>query len=348
MTFDELELVEAIPLPALIVGRDIRIKCSNARMKEVAGLIQVDLPFVSAIRQPALVDAVKGTLKDGMPRNAIYQSFKARSEGEYYVVVAPIGDCVLVTFQDQSELRSVALMRREFVANVSHELRTPLTSVLGFIETLQGPARDDVAGRDRFLSIMHDEAIRMENLIDDLLSLSRVEENERKRPDQQVAIVPLLESIISSLKPKADAVQVELLLENGCDVATAIPGDAEQLRQVFNNLIENAIKYGAGGGRIEIEISAKHTVASSNTDGTSVTVRDYGAGIESHHIARLTERFYRVDKHRSREVGGTGLGLAIVKHIVNRHRGRLKISSVVGEGSAFVVELPIMLEKTDN
>ncbi|MGR3547335.1 MAG: sensor histidine kinase, partial [Roseovarius sp.] len=226
----------------------------------------------------------------------------------------------------------------DFVANVSHELRTPLTALMGFIETLQGPARHDQVAIDRFLGIMQSEAARMERLVRDLLSLSRVESEERVRPRDEVNLGQVIGSVLHALRP--------LARDRACDISFEAPegmvvrGNDDQLQQVFTNLVENAIKYGGKDNRITITLERTPRDATLRAPAIVARVRDQGPGIDPLHIPRLTERFYRVDTHRSREMGGTGLGLAIVKHIVNRHRGRLRISSTPGEGSEFSVILP--------
>ncbi|MAN98569.1 MAG: two-component sensor histidine kinase, partial [Roseovarius sp.] len=241
-------------------------------------------------------------------------------------------------FEDLTEREHAAQMRRDFVANVSHELRTPLTALMGFIETLQGPARHDQAAIDRFLGIMQSEAARMERLVRDLLSLSRVESEERVRPRDEVNLSQVIGSVLHALRP--------LARDRACDISFEAPegmvvrGNDDQLQQVFTNLVENAIKYGGKGNRITITLERTPRDATLRAPAIVARVRDQGPGIDPLHIPRLTERFYRVDTHRSREMGGTGLGLAIVKHIVNRHRGRLRISSAPGEGSEFSVILP--------
>jgi two-component system phosphate regulon sensor histidine kinase PhoR len=221
------------------------------------------------------------------------------------------------------------------VANVSHELRTPLTALLGFIETLRGAARDDAVARERFLGVMEREAARMNRLVSDLLQLSRVEAAERVRPADPVDLAQVLAMTLTAVRPLAEAAGVELVFD--APGSLVVPGDADQLTQVFQNLIENAVKYGGAGKRVTITLS-------QGDRGAEVAVRDLGEGIAAIHIPRLTERFYRVDSHRSREKGGTGLGLAIVKHIVNRHRGRLVIDSSEGKGSTFTVILPELRE----
>jgi len=228
------------------------------------------------------------------------------------------------------------------VANVSHELRTPLTSMMGFIETLRGPAKDDVAARERFLAIMDGEAGRMHRLIEDLLSLSRVEDKERIRPRTTVVLNSLIGDVLAAMAPMAAAAGVSFV-QDLPDVPVAVLGDAEQLGQVLRNLLENAIKYGvkAGAGTVTLRLGLPEPQPMLRQRGVRLSVIDSGEGIAPHHIPRLSERFYRVDSHRSREVGGTGLGLAIVKHIITRHRGQLRITSVQGEGAEFMVFLPV-------
>jgi two-component system phosphate regulon sensor histidine kinase PhoR len=230
-------------------------------------------------------------------------------------------------------------MRRDFVANVSHELRTPLTALMGFIETLLGAARDDAEARERFLAIMAREAGRMNRLVGDLLSLGRVEAEERVRPTSPVDLTGLVRSVIHSLAPLAEAERTEI--ETVFPATTiVVPGDSDQLAQVVSNLLENAIKYSRPDTTVKVSLAEDSNHPMLRQDAIVFTVEDQGEGIEATHIPRLTERFYRIDTHRSREMGGTGLGLAIVKHIVNRHRGRLRITSEHGKGSRFSVILP--------
>ncbi|MFW5881431.1 MAG: sensor histidine kinase, partial [Roseicyclus sp.] len=251
---------------------------------------------------------------------------------------------LLLHFTDITHLREAEEMRRDFVANVSHELRTPLTAVLGFIETLRGPAKNDPAAQDRFLSIMEDEARRMNRLVSDLLSLSRVEAAERMRPAEVVDLVAVIEGTLAAIRPAAEENGNTLDLRNalatepgGAGGRALIQGDRDQLMQVFLNLTENALKYGGPDRPVTIALSREHGSGSLKGSVIRVDVTDGGEGIDPLHIPRLTERFYRVDTHRSRAMGGTGLGLAIVKHIVNRHRGRLRITSEKGKGSTFTV-----------
>jgi two-component system phosphate regulon sensor histidine kinase PhoR len=234
-------------------------------------------------------------------------------------------------------------MRRDFVANVSHELRTPLTSLMGFIETLRGPAKNDTAAQDRFLGIMEQEAGRMYSLVEALLQLSRVEGQERIRPTTKVGLQTLVLEVLNTLQSTADAKGLRFDTQMPDDTVEVL-GNRDQLWQVISNLVENALKYGATSGDITIRLSSPDYEPTLLQSGVRLCVIDRGEGIPAHHITRLTERFYRVDSHRGREVGGTGLGLAIVKHIINRHRGRLRIASTMGQGAEFKVILPIGAE----
>ena len=247
---------------------------------------------------------------------------------------------ILVSLEDISDLLEAEQMRSDFVANVSHELRSPLTALAGFTETLRGPAKDDEAARDRFLGLMEREASRMSRLISDLLSLSKVEANLRIRPNGEVNIAAIIHRIEATLEMQAKKEKKTLEIKVACK-NTIVVGNEDELTQVFQNLIENAIKYGAHNSKVTIDIFEQQNIAGIAGTAMSVKVCDQGNGIAKEHISRLTERFYRVDTHRSRDKGGTGLGLAIVKHIVNRHRGRLQIDSEIGIGSTFSVYLPI-------
>jgi two-component system phosphate regulon sensor histidine kinase PhoR len=244
-----------------------------------------------------------------------------------------------MTFHDLTPLRRVEEMRADFVANASHELRTPLAALSGFIETLQGSAREDTSARERFLAIMQEQARRMARLIDDLLSLSRIELNAHRRPDTPVDLVPIVRQVVDGLETLARARGVVVHIEAA--PALIVPGDRDELVRVFENLVENALKYGAVGKRVDISVMP--AVSPEGEPEARVGVRDYGPGIAPEHLPRLTERFYRVDVTESRAQGGTGLGLALVKHILNRHRGRLSIESTAGAGATFAVNLPALV-----
>lgn len=344
MSPDTQALIKALPFPAVLIAPTERIEAANASAAALFGHDGTGRHYITVLRQPATLDAVEATLRDGQAREARYLGSEGGRDTTWRTSVREVPGHgvrrVLVTFEDITAVEEAGQIRRDFVANVSHELRTPLTALLGFVETLRGPARDDAGARDRFLAILAREAGRMAHLVDDLLSLSRVEAEERRRPTERVDLRALAASVAAALEPLADrfGTTVQLRLP---DDPVEVPGDPGQLRQVLTNLLENAIKYGARGGPVEVTLTEPSDEPGLRRRGVRLSVVDNGPGIAAHHIPRLTERFYRVDAHRSREVGGTGLGLAIVKHIVNRHRGRLRIDSEVGKGSRFTVVLPV-------
>jgi len=251
------------------------------------------------------------------------------------------GGRLLVVLSDRTRERAVERMRADFVANASHELRTPLASLIGFIETLRGPARDDIAAQQRFLEIMAEQSERMRRLIDDLLGLSRIEISEHQPPVGRADLAAVAQAEAEALEPLLAARRVTLDTELA-EGATAAPADRDQLAQVVRNLLENAIRHGREHGRVRLSVARLPAGVPRLPPraGVLLTVADDGPGIPKEHIPRLTERFYRVDKGRSRAAGGTGLGLAIVKHIVNRHRGQLLIESEEGQGATFRVWLP--------
>lgn len=243
----------------------------------------------------------------------------------------------MLILHDITASKKTARMRADFVANVSHELRSPLSSLLGFIETLRGPAADDPEATGRFLEIMETEAKRMARLVNDLLALSRVETEEHIRPDRIINLVPVLSLVADTLSVRARDRRMEIRLE----VPDSIPdihGDRDELTQVFQNLVSNAISYGRSGTVIRITVGPADPEGGSK--GLVVSVLNEGDGIPEDQIPRLTERFYRVDKSRSRSMGGTGLGLAIVKHIIARHRATLSIESTPGGETTFSVTFP--------
>ena len=338
-----VSLLQAIPLPAVLIGRGERILGANSGACALLGEGLSGRHFITAIRQPSVLDAVETCLRDHVSRQTRYLGSERGQDTTYRVscshVDIEIGKAVLVCFEDITQLEQAGQMRRDFVANVSHELRSPLTSLLGFIETLRGPARGDVEASERFLATMQTEASRMERLVKDLLSLSRVEAQERVRPTDPVDLNRLLGSVQHAMRPIADESRVTLDLALP-EAPVVIDGDPDQLQQVVTNLIENAIKYGGPDKRVRITLSTGENDSALRGPSATICVRDEGPGIDPVHLPRLTERFYRVDSHRSRAMGGTGLGLAIVKHIVNRHRGRLRILSEPGEGSEFRLVLP--------
>ncbi len=336
------DFLAAMPLPGLLIAPSGQIIAANDEARTLLGAQIVGLHYATILRQPPLPDAIGDALHNATGRDTTYLADDGIRDTRYDVSCRPVAaiGALLVSFQDATQLEQAGQMRRDFVANVSHELRTPLTALIGFIETLQGPARDDDAARARFLSIMAGEAARMNRLVGDLLSLSRVEEDERVRPRQSVDLRACLEATLGPLRPLAARDDVALSLSLP-EAEVCVPGDADQLRQVFTNLIENAVKYGGNGGRVTIALTTTERDTGLRAAAAIVTVSDTGPGIAPEHLPRLTERFYRADTHRSREMGGTGLGLAIVKHIVNRHRGRLIIDSAPGQGATFTTVLPL-------
>jgi two-component system phosphate regulon sensor histidine kinase PhoR len=257
----------------------------------------------------------------------------------YHVTASWIeAEDILVTFKDVTDIEQSLRARREFVTNVSHELKTPLTAMLGVLETLQLMGPTDPEAQQSFLGMMQKETQRMNRLVSDLLSLNSVQENERIRPSTPLDLRALLEETVTSLQGLSHESHSQLLFTPP-KTAPIVVGDGDQLRQVVINLIENAIKY-AGPGNILIGLSGIEYQPLLRCEGVKIAVEDHGCGIAAIHIPRLTERFYRVDDHRGRDVGGTGLGLSIVKHIVSRHRGRIRIKSSLGRGSQFAIYLP--------
>ena len=248
----------------------------------------------------------------------------------------------MLVLRDETRAKRAEQTRADFVANASHELRSPLSALIGFIETLLGPASDDIQARERFLGLMHTEAMRMTRLVDDLMSLSRVEINEHVPPKSAVVMADVLRGVADTLSVRAEdkGITIELAIT---EALPPVLGDGDQLTQVFHNLVDNAVKYGRQGTAVRLIAQPAERVAERASGGgaaVSVAVIDQGEGIAAIHLPRLTERFYRADEGRARRLGGTGLGLAIVKHIVNRHRGTLTIASTVGVGSTFTVVLP--------
>lgn len=333
------EMIETIPVPVLLIGPDQTVRGLNAACRDLLGAHVQGRHYITALRQPALLDKIEEVQHSKVPTDSVYLGREAGRDTVYSVHIATAVDTLVLTFQDQTAAKDMGQFRRDFVANVSHELRTPLTALMGFIETLRGAARDDPAARDRFLEIMEREAGRMTRLVDDLLSLSRLEAKERVKPSDPVALADLVASTLKELQPVVAAANAQVAFHDTSGGAI-VPGDTGEIRQVISNLVENAIKYSGEGATVVVSVGAEQAEARLRANGVRLEVADKGQGIAAHHIARLTERFYRVDTHRSREVGGTGLGLAIVKHIVNRHRGRLSIESDEGQGTTVTVILP--------
>ena len=338
-------VVAGIPDPAVLLDRAGRVIHLNTAAAQLAPALRKNELAQFALRSPEIITALREAIATTEPRRTTYLDHVPVDRWmELIITPVPVptafggtDKCMLMTFHDQTPLRRVEELRADFVANASHELRTPLAALSGFIDTLQGPARDDARARDRFLTIMHAQATRMARLIDDLLSLSRVELSAHVRPDTLVDLVPIIRQVADGLEPLARERQVTVDI-NLPDTPVMIAGDREELLRLFENLIENALKYGASGGKVVVGLSSATT--SDGAPEIRVTVRDFGPGIAPEHLPRLTERFYRVDVGDSRSQGGTGLGLSLVKHILNRHRGRLLIESLPRNGATFTACFP--------
>jgi two-component system, OmpR family, phosphate regulon sensor histidine kinase PhoR len=333
-------LLRAVPEAAFIVGGGFRLIAANPAALSLLPSLRPGELLVRGLRSPDILDAITRAFAGGKPQRVQWRE-RVPVERLFDVYIAPLEIAglprmVMLTLRDLSEIRRVERMRVDFVANVSHELRTPLTSVLGFVETLQGPARNDPVARDRFLSIMGEQARRMSRLVDDLLSLSRIEQNSHLQPAAIVDLSSIAAQVVDTLAPMAEENKTEIVLR--AEAPVLVGGDRDELVRVAENLIENAIKYGASDKPVDV------TVAPRGGEGV-LAVRDHGPGIPPEHLPRLTERFYRVDAGESRAKGGTGLGLAIVKHIIARHRGRLTIESQPRQGAMFSAILPLRHEQ---
>ena len=343
-TDDPLQaIVGGLPDPVIALDRDTRVLVLNEPARTLAPALRQGEPVSLALRMPDLKGAVDRAFACAEAQRIEY-SERVPTGRWFQAVVMPVRrtpdatmpDLVLLTFRDVTTLRRVDEMRADFIANASHELRTPLAALLGFVETLQGSARDDTKARERFLPIMQEQASRMARLLDDLLSLSRIELNAHRRPDTPVDLVPIVRQVADGLLTLARDRGVTISVEAAG--AQTVLGDRDELVRLFENLVENAIKYGGTGKRVDIKLVP--VKAEEGEPEVQVSVRDYGPGIAPEHLPRLTERFYRVSIRESRDHGGTGLGLALVKHILNRHRGRLSIESKPGAGATFTIHLP--------
>lgn len=334
-------ILERLPDPLIVLAGDRAVRRTNAAARVAFGD-----DIAAVLRHPDLRSAIDRTFASGSVQTAEL-TLPVPVERDVQASVVPMdppladGGRAIVVLSDRTRERMVERMRADFVANVSHELRTPLTSLIGFVETLRGPAADDPPAQQRFLGIMAEQGARMNRLIDDLLSLSRIELTEHQPPSDTVDLRELITRIVAGFEPRLAQRNIHIEPRFSDDLPP-IAGDRDQIAQVLQNLLDNAMKYGRDGGTIGLAVD--HALPGArwpSRAGLVVAVSDQGTGIPREHIPRLTERFYRVDKGRSRSVGGTGLGLAIVKHIVNRHRGQLVIESEVGVGTTVSVWLPL-------
>ena len=338
-------VVDAVPEPAIALDNAGQIVHANRRAEELFGARRRGGHVASMSRAPELLAAVDEALVSRQGR-AVELQTRVPVERRLLAMVAALdysasrggGPALLISFRDLTEQDRLARMRADFVANASHELRTPLASLRGFVETLQGSAKDDPEARERFLKVMSEQAERMSRLVDDLLSLSRVEMREHLPLVERVDLNDALARVIQALQPLAAKTNTTIEVQQLGEPAI-VRGDRDEVVQVFQNLIQNGVKYGKPGGRIDVRV-VREAAAAGRPARFLVSVKDDGPGIAPQHLPRLTERFYRVNVAASREKGGTGLGLAIVKHILNRHRGELAVASKVGQGSTFTVTLP--------
>lgn len=338
-------ILDALPDPVVLLDGRRRVLAANRAADELLGSGMQGRDISLILRQPSAQEAVKKTVSGELPRADTDLVFEVPVRRAYQLQVMGVARSealsvrAVVALHEVTALKNTEIMRADFVANVSHELRSPLSALSGFIETLQTSAQDDPEAQERFLGIMSGEAARMARLIDDLLSLSQIEVNEHIRPTSPVALGDLLHEVVDSVQVHVDQKGMLIVTDFPADMPD-VPGNKDQLREVFQNLVDNAVKYGAPKSTVTIAAKAVETLVEVGTCGIEITVSDQSDGIAPEHLPRLTERFYRIDKGRSRLMGGTGLGLAIVKHIVNRHRGRLIVTSEMGQGSQFRVLLP--------
>jgi len=326
------DAIEAIPVPAFVISQDDRLVTANTACQSLFPRLQVGRSYLTVLRHPNLV-ALVSALRLGRSVEPIEVSIKGQSEAEYRVSGAMLGtEGILICLQDANETAMAIQMRQNFVADLGHELKTPLTAISGILETCQGDA-DAIA---HFLPVMSSEVERMKRLVADLLTLSRIESNARRRADRDVVLQDVVASACTPLAvlSKATGVRIEIALP---DAQVRFQGDADEIVRAISNLVENGLRYGNPKGFVRVSGRVD-----SGASTVVIEVSDDGPGVEIHHIPRLTERFYRVDTHRSRDSGGSGLGLAIVKHIVNHHRGRMSFDSVPNQGSTVTLEFPVV------
>ena len=337
-------LLESLPLGVILIDDTGTVQFMNRAAEGLLGRRPPgDFPM-AALRAPRLLEGIETARRDRQPVTAEF-TLARTSDTFLHARIHPLEPdaadrppSILVALEDHSRAHRAAELHRDFVANASHELKTPLAAISGLVETLQGHAREDPQARDRFLTMIGAQADRMRRLVEDLLSLNRIEINERLRPRDPQPLGPIVAEVADSLRAEAAEAKMELKL-TGLDRAPTVAGNREELAQAIANLVENAVRYGTPRTAIDLSVV---TDPAARPGMVGIAVADRGPGIPREEIPRLTERFYRVSAARSREKGGTGLGLAIVKHIVNRHRGALEIESTVGQGSRFTIWLPAL------
>ncbi len=341
-------ILERLPDALVLVDARRRVTRANAAARELLGNEVEGRELALLVRDPALLAAVETVLGGGTAQ-AVGLSLAGPVGRDFRVHLARLppeaegAGALIIAFHDVTAIQRAERMRADFVANVSHELKTPLATLMGFVETLRGAARDDAAARERFLVIMQEQAERMSRLVGDLLSLSRIEAAEHTPPTGTANLSLIIGGVADALMPQARARRMAIVADFPPDLPLVV-GDGDDLAQVFQNLLDNALKYGRQGTKVRVgaKLGARPLASGGRLPAqlVAVTVSDEGDGIPREHLPRLTERFYRVEVGRSRQLGGTGLGLAIVKHIVNRHRGAFSVDSEVGKGTTCTVYLP--------
>ncbi len=359
-------MIERLPDPVLLIGPGGRIERANAAARTFFGLSREPANIAAVLRQPEVLDAASAALRGEQPMPVEHH---ARTPYEMFVKVfaapLPAGPegraSAILVLHDETDLRRAEQMRAKFLANASHELRTPLASLAGFIETLRGHAKDDPEARERFLEIMHGQAGRMSRLINDLLSLSRIEMSEHLPPSDVVDLAIVARDAADALRPIADARGAAIVL-SAPEGGAPVTGDRDQLAAVVQNLVDNALKYSPRGGAVRLEVipglspaeamrppaslgpaPGRFTIVAPAGEGpvTAVRITDEGPGIEAAHLPSLSQRFYRVEEGKAEDRKGTGLGLAIVKHVMTRHRGGFAVESQPGRGTVFTVCAPV-------
>ena len=346
----------------IVLDSDQKIVFQNSHSIDLFENNYTGQNITNLIRSPIILETLENVYKNKKTKiieyNSEYgQNLSPRSTNFYNVEISyeqnhlqltNSKDNYVILMKNITPLKNIEKVRSSFIANVSHELKTPLATVMGFLETIRGPAKDDKKSMSKFLGIMDKETIRMKRLIDDLLVVSKIESDEHIHPTKKVNLIKTLNNVIESLKEYALKKNIQIRTDYQLNENLSVLGNEDELVQVFTNIIDNSIKYGKINSSIDIKAEEVKEQVDQSEDKKlfpqlilKISVKDESDGIHAKHLSRLTERFYRVDAARSKEIGGTGLGLTIVKHILNKHRGHLDIKSEINQGSTFTVELPI-------
>ena len=346
----------------IVLDSDQKIVFQNSHSIDLFENNYTGQNITNLIRSPIVLETLENVYKNKKTKiieyNSEYgQNLSPRSTNFYNVEISyeknhlqltNTKDNYVILMKNITPLKNIEKVRSSFIANASHELKTPLATVMGFLETIRGPAKDDKKSMSKFLGIMDKETIRMKRLIDDLLVVSKIESDEHIHPTKKVNLIKTLNNVIESLKEYALKKNIQIRTNYQLSENLSVLGNEDELVQVFTNIIDNSIKYGKINSSIDIKAEEVKEQTDQSEDKKlfpqlilKISVKDESDGIHAKHLSRLTERFYRVDAARSKEIGGTGLGLTIVKHILNKHRGHLDIKSEINQGSTFTVELPI-------